>query len=67
MVTASCGHQLTESEGMGIDVCTGGYDRTENTPVLIYSVVCTSCYSEYKKKGQLLDTKSKQNNWINKK
>lgn len=67
MVTASCGHLLSESEGMGIDICTGGHDRTTGMPVLIYSVVCNSCYNEYKKNGELLDTKSKRLNYINKK
>lgn len=67
-VIASCGHELKDDEGpngFGWDALTmsDDYDDQGYYRCTIYSIVCTKCYNEMKKDGELL-TDKEGDDWI---
>lgn len=63
-VTASCGHILTEQEGLGSQMAIGIISR-EGQRVIEHSTVCNYCYNRYKERKLILFTKSEQVKYLN--
>lgn len=63
-IEASCGHELTEAEGMGNNIALKRIAK-DGKRVVEHSVVCNYCYNRYKSQTTLvLYTKRAQQNWL---
>ncbi len=64
MITASCGHQLTDSEGLGEMMATKDNCK-DGSRAVSHRVLCTGCLKWYKENGLELKTKKEQNDYLN--
>ena len=62
-VTASCGHILTEEEGLGTSIYIKEVDRYGER-VACYTTLCNSCLDFYRKEGLELKTEEEIHSWI---
>lgn len=53
-IFATCGHKLTDEEGMGTMVSTPDFTR-KGEPCLSYPTLCNKCLEEYKKEGLVIE------------
>ena len=61
-VIASCGHELTEDEGLGATVATRGWTR-ECTRAVDYQTLCAKCLEWYRENNALL-TPEQAEQWL---
>jgi hypothetical protein len=65
MIIATCGHQLKEKEGLGINIAVK--DSIDNCRGIIsYITVCEKCLKWYKKKKLILETEKERKTWSTK-
>lgn len=63
-VVASCGHTLSEEEGLGITVFTKGYCK-EGKKTIDYKSLCIKCFKYYSENNLVLNTDNEKNTWVN--
>ena len=63
-IIASCGHTLSESEGMGISLAIKGQSK-DGSRCIRYIVACQKCATRYMADGQVLETKQDEYNYLN--
>lgn len=62
-ITATCGHVLTEAEGVGKAIAIGDYNR-ECERVVCHMTVCNKCFDWYQRKRLIL-TEKEQERYLN--
>ena len=62
-VFASCYHELTEDEDLGILLSVTGYDR-ECERTYYYGSYCNKCAKELRDGGYVLETEEEENAWL---
>ncbi len=62
-VIASCGHQLTEAEDLGIALHITGYDREEER-CIYYGSYCGRCARKFRAGGYVLETEQEWQDWL---
>ena len=63
-VIASCGHQLTEDEGLGQLLAIASYNR-KGKHAIEYVAYCNMCANEAYKQGSVLLTEEEMSAWLN--
>lgn len=63
-VIASCGHRLTEDEGLGQLLAIASYNR-EGRHSIEYVAYCTMCANEAYNQGSVLLTEEEMTAWLN--
>ena len=61
-VTASCGHELTEEEGLGTSIWVKGMDRQGKC--IYYTTLCNKCLEQHRKEGLELKTQKERNDYL---
>jgi hypothetical protein len=62
-IIATCGHTLTNEEGLGTTIAVKGYENGEH--IISYPTVCDKCLKWYEKRHLILKTKKQQKQWLN--
>ena len=62
-IIATCGHKLTEKEGMGISIMVKDQNK-DGSKAVSYIVVCDKCYKWYKKVNIILQTEKIADKWL---
>jgi len=63
MIIASCGHELTEKENLGITILIKSRTKKGNKAVS-YINVCNKCFERYKKENLILKTDEDVNKYL---
>lgn len=67
-ITASCGHVLTDEEGIGISVISKGesidHDAGRFVPALVYSQFCRACEEKWRADGLLFASEAEADEWL---
>ncbi len=63
-VIATCGHTLTEKEGLGVTIAIKDHCK-DGSQAISYPTLCNKCLKWYKKKNLELKTKQEQEDWLN--
>ena len=63
-IIASCGHKLTQVEGLGVTCGTRGYTR-EGERTVRYGTYCFACYKEFVCNDEVLLTEEAEEEWMN--
>lgn len=63
-IIASCGHTLTEVEGLGVTCSKKDYTREGNRAVR-YGAYCFACYKELVSSDEVLLTQEAEEEWMN--
>lgn len=63
-VTATCGHELTDEEGMGFMIAIKDYSR-DGSRAISYPSLCTKCFKRCAKSDELLANKTEEEEWLN--
>lgn len=63
-IIATCGHELTEHEGLGTTIAIKDYSR-DGSRAISYPTLCDKCLKWYRKKKLELKTKQEQRKWFN--
>ncbi len=62
-ITASCGHELTKEEGLGITVAIKSHSKDCNRSVE-FTTLCNNCLILHKNQKLILKTKQDQHKWL---
>jgi hypothetical protein len=62
-VIATCGHELTEKEGLGITVAIKEFDKFGDK-IVSYPTLCAKCLKKYKKRKLILNSQEEIENWF---
>jgi hypothetical protein len=63
-IIATCGHILTEEEGLGITIAVKDYCK-DGSKAIGYPTLCNKCLKWYRKKKLELKTEAEQERWLN--
>lgn len=65
-VTATCGHILTEEEGLGTTIPIKDFTK-EGDPAVSYPTLCNKCLRYYRSERMELPTEESRQEWLNSK
>ena len=63
-IIASCGHKLTEVEGLGVTCSTRGYTR-EGERTVRFGTYCFACYKKLVCNDEVLLREEAEEEWMN--
>lgn len=63
-VIATCGHKLTEQEGLGTTIAVKDHCK-DGSRAIGYPTLCNKCLKLYRKKKLELKTEDEQKRWLN--